>query len=189
MARTSDVCVLCCPLNAHTKGIIDEEVMGAMPAGAAYIVNVARGAVVDRKALIRMLRGGHLAGVGMDVYWREPFESSDPDQGGVEDMRRLQREIGANIAMTPHVGGVTDLSRDRMSRVFVENVSETEPLTSFHLSAVKIEGEQWCLSGQAASREQSKREKRRAVLQSEEQGLALHLLCIYLSLVRLVHSS
>lgn len=84
-------------------------------------MNVARGGVVERHALVQHILSGHLAGAAMDVFWKEPFDPEDTDQGGVTEMRSLQAQ-GANIVMTPHIGGVTDLSRDKMSKVFVDNV-------------------------------------------------------------------
>ena len=94
--------------------------MSAMPPGA-FVVNVARGGVIDREALVHLLQTRHLAGAAMDVWWQEPFDADDEDQGGVAHMRALQAE-GLNVVLTPHVGGVTELSRAKMSRVFVDNV-------------------------------------------------------------------
>lgn len=120
MASNSDVAIMCCPLNKNTKGIFGMDVMSAMPPGA-FVVNVARGGVIDREALVHMLQTRHMAGAAMDVWWQEPFDADDEDQGGVAHMRALQAE-GLNVVLTPHVGGVTELSRAKMSRVFVDNV-------------------------------------------------------------------
>jgi lactate dehydrogenase-like 2-hydroxyacid dehydrogenase len=120
MAQKSHVCIMCCPLNQHTQGILGEGVLAAMPRGS-LVVNVARGGVIDRHALVSHLQSGHLSGAAMDVFWKEPFDRADADQGGVATMRALQAQ-GHNIVMTPHVGGVTELSRDKMSTVFVRNV-------------------------------------------------------------------
>ena len=73
---------------------------GPRPRG--HVVNVARGPVVDRDALLAALRAGRVAGAGLDVTWVEPI---DPDE----------ELLAENVAVTPHVGGVTEtlLRRDR----------------------------------------------------------------------------
>jgi D-3-phosphoglycerate dehydrogenase/C-terminal binding protein len=60
-----------CPLTDETQHLIDEAAMRAMPAGS-YLVNTARGGVVDCDALVRVLESGHLAGAAIDVLAQEP---------------------------------------------------------------------------------------------------------------------
>ena len=60
-------------------------------------------------------------GTGSDALLSLSSDADDEDQGGVAHMRALQAE-GLNVVLTPHVGGVTELSRAKMSRVFVDNV-------------------------------------------------------------------
>jgi D-3-phosphoglycerate dehydrogenase len=69
--------VLTCPLTPETHHLIDEAVFTAMPADA-YLVNVARGPVVDEEALIRALAAGEIAGAGLDVFEVEPLPSASP---------------------------------------------------------------------------------------------------------------
>lgn len=67
-----DVLIVTCPLNEHTRGIVDAEIIGAMPAGS-WLVNVGRGPVVILDAVADALTSGHLAGAGLDVYEIEPI--------------------------------------------------------------------------------------------------------------------
>ena len=71
MLRTSDVVSVHCPLTEQTRHIIDAEALTAMKS-TAYLVNTARGACVDEKALVTALRNGEIAGAGLDVYENEP---------------------------------------------------------------------------------------------------------------------
>ena len=73
------------------------------------MVNVARGPVVDRDALLAALRAGRVAGAGLDVTWVEPI---DPDE----------ELLAENVAVTPHVGGVTETSYAGIARGFVASV-------------------------------------------------------------------
>jgi phosphoglycerate dehydrogenase-like enzyme len=107
LARCDDL-VVCCPLTADTRGLVDRAAMAALRPGG-HLVNVARGGIVDRDALLDALRSGHLAGAGLDVTWTEPI---DPD----DDLLRER------VAVTPHVGGVTDRSYAGMAVGFVASV-------------------------------------------------------------------
>lgn len=104
----SDIVVVCCPLTEQTRGLVGRSALGAMPPGG-YLVNVARGPVVDYAALREALRTGHLAGAGLDVAWREPI---DPD----DELLR------GNVTVTPHIGGVTAESYAAMAQAFAGNV-------------------------------------------------------------------
>src|SRR5207253_328381 len=89
----SQCLVVCCPLTDQTRGMVNEQILAALPVGG-YVINVARAAVIDYEALVDALRTGHLAGAGLDVVWREPVVPQDP-------------LLGYNVVVTPHVGGVT----------------------------------------------------------------------------------
>ena len=56
-----------CPLHASTRGLFDQAMLTSMKKGA-YLVNTARGAIVDRDALVKVLESGHLAGVCLCIY-------------------------------------------------------------------------------------------------------------------------
>lgn len=115
----SHILVVCCPLNDQTRGLVGQSQLAAIPPGG-YVVNVARGSVIDYAALREVLSTGHLAGAGLDVAWTEPV---DPDD-------ELLRE---NLTVTPHIGGATAESYTAMARAFatnVDNLSTGRPITN-----------------------------------------------------------
>lgn len=75
-----DLCFLTLPLNTGTKGIFDEHCLRSLPPHAV-LVNVGRGGTLDTQALIRVLRDGHLGGVGLDVVDPQPPSPGDPIWG------------------------------------------------------------------------------------------------------------
>jgi D-3-phosphoglycerate dehydrogenase len=90
-----DVIVVCCLLNVHTRGLINGRALGLMKP-TSYLVNVARGPVVDEAALIATLQAGRIAGAGLDVFEQEPTDPANP---------LLAME---NLVLTPHALGWTD---------------------------------------------------------------------------------
>lgn len=91
----SDVVVVACPLTEETRGLLDARRLGLMKP-TAFLVNVARGAIVDQRALVEALREGRLAGAGLDVVDPEPLPAEDP-------LLDLPNVVGA-----PHSLGYTD---------------------------------------------------------------------------------
>jgi phosphoglycerate dehydrogenase-like enzyme len=108
LAQT-DVLILCSRMTAETRGMIDAAVFRAMPPGS-YLVNAARGGLVDYDALYASLGSGRLAGAGLDVYWDEPISPEDP-------LIALP-----NVIATPHIAGVTDRSYAEIAEVVVDNI-------------------------------------------------------------------
>ena len=76
-SREADVLVLTMPLTDATRGIISREVIAALPE-RAWLINVARGALVDEPALLEALRAGRLAGAVLDVFGQEPLPADSP---------------------------------------------------------------------------------------------------------------
>jgi len=108
LARESDVLILALRADETNRGIIDAAVLEAIgPHG--YLVNVARGLVVDEDALVDALRSGRLAGAGLDVYAKEP---TDPERW---------RDL-PSVALAPHVGGWAEGSFRETERLLGENV-------------------------------------------------------------------
>ncbi len=71
MARDADCLIVTCPLSETTRNLIDAKVLAALGA-EGYLVNIARGAIVDEDALIDTLRNGGIAGAALDVFRDEP---------------------------------------------------------------------------------------------------------------------
>lgn len=71
----------------------------------AFLVNIARGGLLDYEAVARHLESGHLGGLGTDVAWTEPFDPND---------KILKYK---NVILTPHIGGVTEQSYRYMAKV------------------------------------------------------------------------
>jgi lactate dehydrogenase-like 2-hydroxyacid dehydrogenase len=108
LARASDVLVVTCPANTATHHLIGAAVIDALgPAG--YIVNVARGSIVDEAALIAALEAGRLAGAALDVFDNEPHVP--------EALRNNPR-----VVLTPHMASATVETRTRMAEVVLENL-------------------------------------------------------------------
>ncbi|MCA9133210.1 MAG: D-2-hydroxyacid dehydrogenase [Planctomycetales bacterium] len=109
LAQQSDILILALPLNAHTNRLISEEVLQAMPRGS-YLINVARGQVVDEPALVRALQTQHLAGAGVDVTYVEPLPVDSP-------LWELP-----NVIITPHVGAQAASRVDDSTRFACRNL-------------------------------------------------------------------
>jgi D-2-hydroxyacid dehydrogenase (NADP+) len=100
--RDLDHLIILTPHTAQTHNIINAAILAAMKPGS-YIVNLARGGVVDEDALIAALESGHIAGAALDVFATEPLPAGHP-------LWSLK-----NVIITPHLGGFShDSSRDVM---------------------------------------------------------------------------
>ena len=99
----SDFVVLACPLNDSTKGLVSRSLLAKLKT-TAYLINVARGAVVDQPALVDALREQRLAGAALDVFVQQPLPL-DSALYGME-----------NVLLSPHMAGVTDDSLRAMGR-------------------------------------------------------------------------
>ncbi|MBI4504717.1 MAG: 3-phosphoglycerate dehydrogenase [Chloroflexi bacterium] len=107
--RQADAVLLTVPLDEATRGMMNAATLAAMPPGS-FLVNVARGAVVERAALAAALDSGHLAGYGTDVWWEEPARPDDP---------LLQRD---DVFFAPHIGGATAEAMALQGRIIRENL-------------------------------------------------------------------
>ncbi|KJK56770.1 2-hydroxyacid dehydrogenase [Saccharothrix sp. ST-888] len=111
LLRTSDYVSLHAPLTDRTRHLLDAERL-ALLKPTAFVVNTARGALIDQDALADALTAGALAGAGLDVFDPEP-----PTTG-----LRLLRAPG--VVLSPHVGGVTRETVVRIALAAVQNVTE-----------------------------------------------------------------
>ena len=110
LASMSDILILALPLNEATRRLISEPVLRAMPRGS-YVINVARGQVVDEEALVRTLQDGHLSGAGVDVTYVEPL----PPESPLWEM--------PNVIITPHVGAQAASRVDDSTQLAIDNLS------------------------------------------------------------------
>ncbi len=105
----ADVVSLHVPLTDSTRGMIDAQALSRMKSGA-FLVNVARGGVVDEAALAQALHEGRLAGAALDVYANEPLEEDSP-----------LREA-PNLVLTPHLGASTTEAQELVATEIAEAV-------------------------------------------------------------------
>jgi phosphoglycerate dehydrogenase-like enzyme len=109
MLAESDYVVLAVPLTAQTEKLIGEAELRAMRPHA-YLVNIARGHVVDEKMLIRALQEGWIGGAGLDVAEEEPLPQDSP-------LYSLP-----NVILTPHISGVSVHYEQRLAVLFADNL-------------------------------------------------------------------
>jgi glyoxylate reductase len=108
LLETADVVSLHCPLTAETRHLIDAPALARMKP-TAFLVNTTRGPVVDEGALVDALRGGAIAGAGLDVYEREPLVHP-----GLLELE--------NVVLLPHLGSATVETRTEMALLAARNV-------------------------------------------------------------------
>lgn len=108
LSRSDFVC-LHTSLNASSRQIINKHALSKMKR-SAYLINTSRGQVVNERDLAKALKGGLIAGAGLDVYEREPLPKSSP-------LARLD-----NVVLLPHIGSATVQTRSRMGEVAAGNV-------------------------------------------------------------------
>jgi glyoxylate reductase len=109
LLERSDFVSLHCPLTAATRNLIDAGALARMKP-SAYLVNAARGGIVDQAALAAALADGTIAGAALDVTDPEPLSADDP----------LLR--APNLIVVPHIGSATHATRERMAEIAVDNL-------------------------------------------------------------------
>ena len=107
----SDIVSVHVPLTQSTHHMIDGTAIGQMKPGA-IVINTARGGVIDERALVDALSGGHLAGAALDVFEEEPV--SAVNSGHLQDV--------PGLVLTPHIAGITHESNVLVSKVTADNV-------------------------------------------------------------------
>jgi lactate dehydrogenase-like 2-hydroxyacid dehydrogenase len=108
LAEAADVLILTCPGGTETERMIDAAVLNALgPNG--YLVNIARGSVVDESALISALQQNRIAGAALDVFESEPQLNSA--------FIPLH-----NVVLSPHIGSATRETRQAMTRLAIDNL-------------------------------------------------------------------
>ena len=109
LLERSDFVSLHPPLTPETRGLIDDAALRRMKP-TAYLVNTARGPVVDTDALVRALHGGEIAGAALDVTDPEPLPGDHPLLDA------------PNLLVLPHLGSATHATRERMADMAVDNL-------------------------------------------------------------------
>jgi D-3-phosphoglycerate dehydrogenase len=95
LLRRSDFVIVVCPLNEETRGLLDARRL-ALLKPSAFLINVARGPIVDQRALAELLAERRIAGAALDVFEREPVDADDP-------LLSLD-----NVILSPHAVALTD---------------------------------------------------------------------------------
>lgn len=117
LAERSDVLLVTASGGPHSTGLVSRKVLAALGPDS-FLVNIARGSVVDETALVEALRDGTIAGAGLDVFEREPHVPR-----GLFDLD--------NVVLLPHLGSGTVETRQAMADLTVRNLREF--LTKGHL--------------------------------------------------------
>jgi hydroxypyruvate reductase len=108
LAKHSDCLVVTCPLTPQTRKLVDARILRALGA-KGYLVNVARGAIVDEEALIAALKTGEIAGAGLDVFWNEPDVPAE----------LIEME---QVVLVPHIGSSTLEIREQRGAHLLANL-------------------------------------------------------------------
>ncbi|MFA6948709.1 MAG: NAD(P)-dependent oxidoreductase, partial [Eubacteriales bacterium] len=110
MLSVSDVLSVHCPLNTETHGMIDRNFINKMKDGA-YLINTARGAILNEKDTADALISGKLSGAGLDVLAAEPALRTNP------------LLCAPNTIITPHIGWTTRAARERLMETIEKNLA------------------------------------------------------------------
>ncbi len=108
LLRQSDFVSLHSPLNGDTRHQIGARELGLMKK-TAFIVNTARGPIIDEAALVRALKARRIAGAGLDVFEHEPKVSAE--------LKRMK-----NVVLDPHLGSAAVETREEMANIVVDNI-------------------------------------------------------------------
>lgn len=112
--KQCDIISLHVPASSETIGMINEMAINKMKRGA-IIINTARGEIVDQEAICRALTDGRLGGVGLDTFSPEPVTADNP-------LLALTPEIRKKVALSPHIGGITEGSFHRYFKMIWANM-------------------------------------------------------------------
>lgn len=104
----SDFITLHVPLTDETRHMINRDTLGRMKKGA-FLINTARGSIVEEHDLVDALRSGHLGGAALDVYDNEP--NVNPELINME-----------NVVLTPHIASATWEAREKMGQLAVDAI-------------------------------------------------------------------
>jgi D-3-phosphoglycerate dehydrogenase / 2-oxoglutarate reductase len=109
LLHRADVITVHTPLTSETRGLLGRAQLEAAKPGT-FVLNVARGGIVDERALADALASGHVAGAAVDVYSAEPMTADNPLRSA------------PNLVLTPHLGASTSEAQDRVGVEMAEQV-------------------------------------------------------------------
>ena len=123
LLKESDFVVMACPLNDTTRGLMNKETL-ALLKPSAYLINIARGQVVDEDALFEALKSGKLRGAAIDVWWKLPGIAS----GGLStscapyDLAKHPFHELPNVLLSPHTSGWSSAQLERRIKTVAANL-------------------------------------------------------------------
>ena len=120
VVRESDFMVVTVPLTPETRGMIGEQQIRLMK-HTAFIVNVARAAIIQEEPLYRALDEGRIAGAALDVWWKPHWWDPNWNPEGMSASKYPYWEL-PNVICTPHNIGSTDTQSDAGLEIMVENI-------------------------------------------------------------------
>ena len=107
----SDIISLHIPLNKETKNLIDEKKLRLIK-NSSVIINTSRGGIIDENTLAKLLKENKIGGAALDVFNKEPINKVNAKKfEGID-----------NLILTPHIGGVTKESNDRVSKMIAKKI-------------------------------------------------------------------
>ncbi|MGB9681648.1 MAG: D-2-hydroxyacid dehydrogenase [bacterium] len=109
LLKESDIVVITVPLTKETYHLIGERELRLMKP-TSFLVNIARGKVIDEGAIIKAIKENWIAGVGLDVFEKEPLPE-DSELWGLE-----------NVIITPHIAGLNPYYTERLLKIFIKNL-------------------------------------------------------------------
>ena len=107
----SDIISLHIPLNKETKNLIDEKKLRLIK-NSSVIINTSRGGIIDENSLAKLLKENKIGGAALDVFNKEPINKVNAKKfEGID-----------NLILTPHIGGVTKESNERVSKMIAKKI-------------------------------------------------------------------
>lgn len=114
LLKESDIVCICAPLTDNTRNLLNADRI-ALLKKSAYLINVARGPIVDQAALYKALQNNEIAGAGLDVFTDEPLVGKVNEE--IVQLAKL-----SNVVATPHVGATTTEALNRLGEEIVEDI-------------------------------------------------------------------
>lgn len=105
----SDYVIVCCSLNKDSYHLINYEKLSLMKR-SSFIINIARGKIINEKDLILSLQNNLISGAGLDVFEEEPIKSDNP-------LLKMK-----NVILLPHIGSATITTRNQMAEIAISNI-------------------------------------------------------------------